>query len=156
MAGAEGNAGGAETSRTNVLHFAPEPFFRRKCAGMFRSYTTADLCPDGVDYAVDLAKPLPFAPGSFDLIYASHVLEHIRDDEAALENIRRALSPVGLAILPVPIVAETTIEYPAPNPAEAGHVRAPGRDYYRRYEKYFRKLTVFSSEDFDDRFQLFV
>lgn len=30
-----------------------------------------------VDYVLDAAKPLPFESGSFDLIYASHVLEHI-------------------------------------------------------------------------------
>src|SRR5690606_25973079 len=30
-----------------------------------------------VDYVGDASKRLSFAPGTFDLIYASHVLEHI-------------------------------------------------------------------------------
>ncbi len=139
-----------------VLHLAPESFFRKRFAAMFGSYTTADLNPFRVDYQIDLTQPLPFAPGSFDLIYASHVLEHIQQDEVALANIRLLLSPAGIAILPVPILAESTIEYPAPNPAEEGHVRAPGRDYYQRYKKYFSSVRLFSSTDFDDRFQVFI
>src|SRR4051794_24034748 len=31
----------------------------------------------GVDYIADAAKKLPFSDNTFDLIYASHVLEHI-------------------------------------------------------------------------------
>lgn len=147
---------GADFRRMRVLHLAPEAFFRKRFAAMFGSYATADLNPRGVDYRIDLTKPLPLAPGSFDLVYASHVLEHIQRDEVALTNIRLLLSSTGIAILPVPILAESTIEYPAPNPAEADHVRAPGRDYYQRYEKYFSGVRLFSSTDFDDRFQLFV
>jgi ubiquinone/menaquinone biosynthesis C-methylase UbiE len=118
-----------------VLHFAPEAFLGKKFAGMFRSYATADIDPRGVDYMIDLTKPLPFAARSFDLVYASHVLEHIADDRAALENIRRVLAPNGI---------------------EVGHVRAPGLDYYRRYEPFFRKITIFVSEDFSENFQTFI
>lgn len=143
-------------SKMRVLHFAPEAFLGKKFAGMFRSYATADIDPRGVDYMIDLTKPLPFAARSFDLVYASHVLEHIADDRAALENIRRVLAPNGIAVLPVPIVAKRTIEYPEPNPFEVGHVRAPGLDYYRRYEPFFRKITIFVSEDFSENFQTFI
>ncbi|HEY9221330.1 MAG TPA: methyltransferase domain-containing protein [Lutibacter sp.] len=31
----------------------------------------------GVDYICDIAKPLPFRDDTFDLIYASHVIEHV-------------------------------------------------------------------------------
>jgi len=143
-------------SKMRLLHFAPEGFFRRKFAKMFKSYVTAGLDPRGVDYAADLTKPLPFQPGSFDVVFASHVLEHIREDGLALANIRRVLSTAGMAILPVPIVAEATVEYPQPNPFEAGHVRAPGRDYYQRYSNYFSSVEVISSDRFSERFQTFV
>lgn len=33
---------------------------------------------------------LPFAAGAFDTIICTHVLEHIPDDQAALEEMRRA------------------------------------------------------------------
>lgn len=146
----------ADFSRMRLLHFAPESFFRRRFSRMFKSYITADLNPRRVDCAADLTKVLPFSPGSFDVVYASHVLEHIREDGVALTNIRRVLSSTGIAILPVPIVAETTVEYPQANPFEEGHVRAPGLDYYHRYTKYFSRVDVVSSDSFSERFQPFV
>lgn len=44
----------------------------------------------------------PTADGAFDVIFFNHVLEHIRDDEAALREVRRILKPGGLLILGVP------------------------------------------------------
>ena len=77
---------------------------------------------------------------SFDLIYASHVLEHVQYDIQALHEIRRVLTKNGIAILPVPIVCEETIEYPEPNPAEHLHCRAPGIDYFDKYKSVFSKV----------------
>lgn len=89
-------------------------------------------------------------------MFASHVLEHIREDIQAISEIRRVLRPGGIAILPVPIVCSRTIEYPSPNPQEAGHVRAPGLDYFRRYEEFFSRLVVHASGTFPERYQLFI
>jgi SAM-dependent methyltransferase len=47
------------------------------------------------------ATHLPFRPGTFDLVTALDVLEHV-DDEAALTELRSVLSPTGRAILSVP------------------------------------------------------
>lgn len=77
-------------------------------------------------------RSLPYDAASFDLVYASHVLEHI-DDWAALGEIFRILAPGGVAVLPVPLVVENTVEHHSPNPFEAEHVRAPGPDYFGRY-----------------------
>ena len=63
------------------------------------------------------------------------------------------LSPGGIAILPVPIVAPRTIEYPRPVPTEFHHVRAPGLDYYDRYRKHFARVEVHTSEDFGEELQ---
>lgn len=38
----------------------------------------------------------------FDVIFFNHVIEHIRDDVAALETVRRLLAPGGLLILGTP------------------------------------------------------
>ena len=59
-------------------------------------------------------------------------------------------------MLPVPLVAETTIEYPEPNPQEENHVRAPGLDYFNRYELYFKKVERIDSNSFPDKYQLYV
>ena len=93
-------------------------------------------------------------PGSsVEFLMASHVLEHIKEDEAAIAEVVRVLSPGGIAILPVPIVAPRTIEYPRPVPTEFHHVRAPGLDYYDRYRKHFARVEVHTSEDFGEELQ---
>jgi len=142
-------------SRMDVIHFAPEPFLIKQFRKTFRSYTTADLEMPRVDHHVDLTR-LPFPSASYDLVFASHILEHIRDDMAAIREMRRILRPNGIAILPVPIVGERTIEYTEPNPAEFGHVRAPGLDYYDRYRQVFSDVKVFTSDQFEPAYQLFV
>ena len=146
---------GMNTASLRMLHFAPEPFFREFFSQRFGQYETADLSMEGVDHHVDLQK-LPFADGTYDFVFASHVLEHIPDDGKAISEIRRVLKPGGIAILPVPLVAEKTVEYPEPNPNEAYHVRAPGTDYFDRYKPYFCKIEMFSSNSLPEEYQLFV
>ncbi len=146
---------GLPSTAVAMLHFAPESFLRGIFASRFSKYQTADLFMDGVDHKVDI-QHLPFKDATYDVVFASHVLEHIRDDRQAISEIRRILKPSGIAILPVPIVSKNTIEYPDANPYEAGHVRAPGLDYFDRYLEYFRKVEVQESESFPERHQLFL
>lgn len=143
------------TTDQRIIHFAPEPFLQRFFRERFGSYETADIDMKGVDHRVDL-QTLPFADCSYDFVFASHVLEHVPDDGAALGEIRRILKPGGIAVLPVPIVCERTVEYPAPNPHEAFHVRAPGLDYFDRYERHFARVERFASDGFPEKHQLFV
>jgi len=143
------------TAHLKMLHFAPEPFFRALFSQRFGQYETADLKLKGVDHTVDLQQ-LPFADETYDFVFASHVLEHIPDDQKAISEIRRILKPNGIAILPVPICSEHTIEYPEPNPHEFCHVRAPGMDYFDRYERHFSKVERFSSGSLPKKYQLFV
>jgi SAM-dependent methyltransferase len=145
----------ARPADLRMLHIAPEPFFREYFSRRFGRYETADLSMAGVDYQVDLTK-LPFENETYDVVFASHVLEHIRDDEQALSEIRRILRPNGMAILPVPIVAQETVEYPEPNPSEAYHVRAPGLDYFKRYERHFARVVRFGSDLLPAKHQPFI
>jgi SAM-dependent methyltransferase len=142
-------------SKLKMLHFAPEPFFKRIFSSRVGKYETADLCMRGVDHHVDLQK-LPFKDATYDFIFASHVLEHIPDDKRAIQEIRRVLMPNGVAILPVPVICEKTIEYRNANPHEAWHIRAPGLDYFERYKPYFSKVEVRTSASLPEQFQLFV
>lgn len=144
-----------EVVKGKMLHFAPEPFFRDYFSKRFAQYETADFCMEGVDYHVDIQQ-LPFADASYDFVFASHVLEHIPDDEKAIAEIRRILRPGGIAILPVPIVTDKTIEYAEPNPYETYHVRAPGLDYFERYERHFSRVEKIASQSLPEKYQLFV
>jgi SAM-dependent methyltransferase len=137
-----------------AVHVAPEnaiaPVLRRSA----RRYLSTDLDMPGVTVRADL-RHLPLPSAAVDVLYASHVLEHIPDDLAAIEEIHRVLAPEGMAILPVPISGDVTVEYPAPRPEEHGHMRSPGMDYLARFTNAGFSVEMFRSNDFDwRRFQL--
>jgi SAM-dependent methyltransferase len=45
---------------------------------------------------------LPVTEATFDLVLCSEVLEHIEDDESALDELRRVLAPDGWLVITVP------------------------------------------------------
>jgi SAM-dependent methyltransferase len=89
--------------RGRVLHFAPEYCLAGWLAARPEiDYVTSDFAGRGTDLALDMtAIDLPDA--SFDAIIASHVLEHISDDAAAVRELARVLRPGGRAIVMVPV-----------------------------------------------------
>ncbi len=48
------------------------------------------------------ATAMPFDDGAFDIVIASEVMEHIRSDQAAMDEVARVLRPGGLAAVTVP------------------------------------------------------
>jgi hypothetical protein len=130
------------SSRSSLLHFAPEPAFARRLKrdpGL--RYVTADIdSPLAMD-KVDIMD-MPYADGSFDAVLCNHVLEHVDDDRLAMREIRRVLRPGGWAILMSPIDARraTTLEDPGiTTPAarhrafgQSDHLRLYGRDFATR------------------------
>ncbi|MCX5679802.1 MAG: class I SAM-dependent methyltransferase [Candidatus Omnitrophica bacterium] len=145
----------ADIKTMSMLHFSPENFFRNIFKTMFKTYVTADLNSKNVDRREDLTKLL-ISDNAFDFIYASHVLEHIKDDMSALSEINRVLKKNGTAIISVPVIGKYTIEYDKPNPHEYDHVRCPGDDYYERYKFFFTKIRIYKSTDFDEKYQPYV
>ena len=144
-----------DTANLSILHFAPESLLKMFFLDRFGHYESADLNMSGVDHTVDLQQ-LPFKDNSYDVVYASHVLEHIPDDMRALSEIRRILRPNGMAILPVPMIVNKTVEYTAPNPNEECHVRAPGIDYYEKYRSFFSRINIFKSDEFPEKYQTYI
>jgi predicted SAM-dependent methyltransferase len=142
-------------SKGKILHIAPEIVLASYFKKAFHNYLSIDLYRDDVDLKCDITS-MPFKDGEFDFVYASHVLEHVQNDLKALSEIKRVLKPEGIAILPVPIINKTTVEYPEPNPLETFHVRAPGKDYYERYSQIFSRVEQFSSSDFPEKYQTFI
>jgi SAM-dependent methyltransferase len=64
-------------------------------------YKLAEDLPSVPLLRLDLLRcPLP--SGSFDAVVMLNVLEHIRDDDAALAQVYRILKPGGIAIIEVP------------------------------------------------------
>jgi ubiquinone/menaquinone biosynthesis C-methylase UbiE len=87
---------------------------------------------------------------TFDVIYCSHVLEHVPDDKKAIREFFRVLKQDGWAILVVPITADRIIEDPSiVTPAERlrvfgqeEHVRRYGPDFAGRLREADFKVRV--------------
>ena len=67
-------------------------------------YRTADLIMSNVDDMVDLTNMKIYKDNHFDFFICSHILEHIPDDNKALQELYRILKAGGKGILMVPIV----------------------------------------------------
>lgn len=87
---------------------------------------------------LDVRDPLPFATGSYDAIYASHLLEHLYLDDALrlLRECFRVLRPGGVLRLVVPdlkaIVREYNGEQPFYNSATGDFATMPAADRMNR------------------------
>jgi len=57
-----------------------------------------------VEGSVD-GEPLPFPDNSFEIIACNHILEHIFETEYLLREIRRVITPEGIAVISVPNIA---------------------------------------------------
>lgn len=129
-----------------VLYFAPtfgqERWFRRQ-THRFNCITT-DISAPNVDYHSDITN-LQFESDSFDIVACCHVLEHIPEDNKAIEEIYRILRRNGTAFIQVPYNrdAEHTDEDPTVvDPSERtkrwgqfDHVRLYGKDIIERLRK---------------------
>lgn len=134
-----------------VLHFAPEKFFSQLIQQAEPlEYTKADLYPTSEDIQKIDIQNLPFDSGSFDFVIANHVLEHVENDEMALNEIFRVLSPGGNAILQTPF--STSLQQKLEDPgisSELAKLHAYGQEdhcrlYGKNWEKHF-EMTGLSS-----------
>jgi SAM-dependent methyltransferase len=125
-----------------VLHMAPEQCFLKRFKKLKHiDLVTADLYSPIVDVKADICN-LPFDDNSFDIIFCNHVLEHIPDDQKAMQELFRVLKNGGMAILQIPqdysraITYEdfsiTTPEERAKHFGQYDHVRVYGSDYFDR------------------------
>lgn len=138
-----------------VLHVAPEACLERRLRRALGSgYVTADLLDPTADVRMDLME-IQYPEGSFDVIYCSHVLEHVPDDRQAMRELHRVMAPGGWGMINVPISAEATDEDPSvTDPAERlrrfgqeDHVRCYGPDYYHRLGEAGFEVTVVGAAD---------
>ncbi len=67
---------------------------------------------------LDVRRPLPFASGSIDAVYASHLLEHLHRDEGArlLAECHRVLRPGGALRVVVPDLRAIVAAYAGTGP----------------------------------------
>lgn len=138
-----------------MLHFAPEPGLSQR----FQStpsleYISADLNDPAASIKLDICD-IPFPAESFDLVYCSHVLEHVINDAVAMREFYRVLKSTGKAVIQVPIKGEVTYEDPnivdeldrEKNFGQIDHVRVYGKDIIERLSKAGFQVKVFVTED---------
>lgn len=116
-----------------VLHVAPERAFaprlrRRLGAG----YVTGDLEDPSADVRLDVTR-IDFPDGTFDVVYCSHVLEHVPEDRRAMRELHRVLRAGGTAIIMVPVTVERTVEDPSVTDPRERLRRFGQDDHVRRY-----------------------
>lgn len=117
--------------RCRVLHIAPEPCVVPNLRDLStQQYVSGDLIRDDVLIRFDI-QALPFSDQSFEVVYCSHVLQAVEDDDKALAEISRVLSSNGWAILSVPCRGVSTREFHAGGDQEApvDFVRIYGSDF---------------------------
>jgi SAM-dependent methyltransferase len=140
----------------SVLHVAPEPFFEDRLRSVLgRDYLTADLLNPRAMVKMDITD-IQYPDDTFDVVYCSHVLEHVPDDRKAMRELRRVMKPDGWAILLVPITADATFEDPSiTDPQERlrafgqeDHVRRYGPDYLDRLREAGFDVRVSKVHDF--------
>lgn len=147
-----------DESPKRMLHVAPEPGIEGKLKRVRAlEYITADLSNDRALVRMDITD-IQYPDESFDVIYNSHVLEHIPDDRTAIRELNRVLKRDGWAVFIVPITADETFEDPSvTNPAERqrlfgqhDHVRRYGPDFKKRLEQANFKVECFTAADLLD------
>jgi SAM-dependent methyltransferase len=127
-----------------VLHQAPDASLRDWLATeRDLVYISGDIAGTDVAMNYDLER-IPLRSSTVDILIASHVLEHIASDKAALAEIWRVLKPGSSAIILVPIDGSRAATYEDPemtSPEQRAaafwqfdHVRLYGRDFPQRLE----------------------
>lgn len=148
-----------------MLHVAPEPGIELKLKQLLgQGYLTADLSNPKAMVKMDITD-IQYPAETFDIIYCSHVLEHVKDDRKAIRELCRVLKSTGWAILDVPIAvydaqipADRTIEDPTITDPEQrlkafgqqDHVRRYGPDYADRLREAGFIVSVIAVEDLLD------
>jgi SAM-dependent methyltransferase len=95
----------------NVVAFDLDPAELGPVTGMFGAMREAGEAgspasdagrPAGATAISGDAAAMPFGDGTFDRVIAAEVLEHILDDQRAMNELARVLRPGGLAAITVP------------------------------------------------------
>ena len=137
----------AHISFQRTLHIAPEKNMQILLKKMSKYYFCGDLEPNNFENmnCVFLdATNMSFFDNFFDLIYASHILEHIPDDRKAMQEMYRTLKPNGilLAMIPQKFTEKTYENFTITEPDErtkhfgqSDHVRVYGLDFTKRLKE---------------------
>lgn len=142
-----------------MLHIAPEECLSNLLQRVPKlEYLTADMLDPSAMIQMDITD-IQYPDHSFDVIYCSHVLEHVSDDHKAMCELHRVLKPTGWAAIVVPMTGKATYEDPSvTDPKErerlfgqADHVRIYGPDFKDRLIRAGFAVDAFRAVDLYNR-----
>jgi SAM-dependent methyltransferase len=133
-----------------ILHFAPEPTFYNLFKNSDADYCPVDISDENfpIDKIVDI-QDIPYEDDSFDVIYCSHVLEHVPDDAKAMGELHRVLKPGGTALILVPING-VSFEMPFDDSKTLEDERYDTPELREKYYGQFDHLRMYG-RDFKDK-----
>jgi len=122
-----------------AIQFSPDPTLD---PAWFASF---ELSVFGAGDSLDI-QAIERADGAYDFVACSHVLEHVADDNKALHELLRILTPDGLLwlVVPDPFREEKTRDWGFAKPEKHGHYRVYGADFADRLTRYLPDQPVIS------------
>lgn len=128
----------------SAIQFSPDPTVDPAWFGSFELSVYGE--PGGIDI-----QSIDRADGAYDYVGCSHVLEHVGDDRAALNELLRITATRGLLYLniPDPFAEEETRDWGFPKAEKHGHWRVYGRDVVLRFERYTPHQPVLAYRGLD-------
>ena len=164
------------TKKNQVLEIGPDKGFADLCKSSKNiTYRSIDLLRHDVAESKMDVTDLDFNDNEFDYIICYHVLEHVEDDETAVEQIYRVLKVGGMALISVPVDVNRMTTYEDEQVdtelerinvfGQRDHVRIYGNDFIIRLKqagfkvdrvKYVEHFSKFEKEKYGikDRYQL--
>lgn len=154
----ERKTGAMEGRVQSILHIAPEIEIGKKLREI----------PDVRYVSIDLESPhamrrmdvtdLQIPDRSFQVVYCSHVLEHVPEDRKAIREIFRVLKPGGWCLFQVPVSGDHTTEDPGVEDPDLrdrlfhwpDHVRSYGLDVEERFASAGFHVDAFYARQFID------
>ena len=129
-----------------LIDFAPskglQPFLKK----LDIIYRSADLLRENVDDKVDITDMNIYKDEAFDIFICSHILEHVKHDIKAMEELYRITKPDGIGLCLVPLILSLDSSVENEEYLKSEHLRW----------KYFGQndhVRMYSKKDFISRLQ---
>lgn len=125
-------------AKESLLQIAPaktiEHWINGNCFTL--QYDSTDLYMDQVSFVSDISDMNMVEEEVYDYIICSHVLEHVKDDKKAMQELYRILKKDGMGLLMVPIALDVDVIDEEWGLSEAENWRRFGQDdHCRQYSK---------------------
>ncbi len=93
------------TKECKTIGIDPEPFK----FGFGRNWDNDNEVQSDLNIQEGTGENIPFENNSFDIVYSSHVLEHVNDEQKVLSELNRVVKNDGTVIIGVPTATMATI-----------------------------------------------